>query len=77
MKKMEITLFEEQDGHLNGLLEVNSDTFNISYGNAMGGHGMQCAFTGDSKDYDKLLGLLDKVSDLVREINKFSQCGGN
>jgi hypothetical protein len=70
MKRLTIDIFGEEDGHLVGLVDMNSKELGLNYGNTTAMHGLQCNFDGDTKEYNAVLEKVEQIVDLVRELDK-------
>ncbi|WP_042683129.1 hypothetical protein [Anaerosalibacter massiliensis] len=68
MKRITIDVYNEEDGHLNGLINMESKEYGFIYGNDITGHGLQSKYEGGTNEDRKLMFRLDRISDLVRKI---------
>lgn len=68
MKRIIIDVYDESNGLLKGLINIESKEYDFSYGNDITGHGLQCKYNGESNEYRKLMFRLDRIADLVRKI---------
>ena len=53
-------------------LEIYSDDFVITYVEAVNCYGFQCKYDGETEEYNKLLKVVRKLADTVRELEEIS-----
>lgn len=70
MKRITIDIFDEEDGYLNGLVEINSNDLIITYAMALSCHGLQCNFDGDTKEYLEIEKTVKEIAELSKKLNK-------
>jgi len=49
-------------------VDINSDDFGITYGNGLGGHGLQCIYGGGTDVYNEIQDILDDISGKIRRL---------
>lgn len=70
MKKIVIDIYDESDGTLNGLIEINSEEYGFMYVNNDGGSGLQCAYDGGTDEYRRLRVQISEIANAVRNIEE-------
>lgn len=70
MKKITIEIFEDKDGKLKDLIDIESNDLCITYANTPTMHGLQCNFDGDTEEFLEVEKTLVGISNLVRKLNK-------
>lgn len=64
----EIKIYRDKDEL--DTLEIYSDDFIITYVEVCKCYGLQCSFNGGTEEYNKVLKIVQKIADSVRELEK-------
>lgn len=72
MKRIVIDMYDETNGHLNGMIEINSKDLGLIYSNTMEFHGLQSNYDGDDERYIEQMDICHKITKLVKELSDIS-----
>ena len=62
----------ETNGHLNGMIEINSEELCLTYSDIIGFHGLQSRYEGDDERHIKQMDICHKITKLVKELSDIS-----
>ena len=57
-------LYDDKDG----FVKIDSEEFNISYGNGYNSHGLQCEYSEGTEVHTEVLNHLDEIACRIRSI---------
>lgn len=72
MKRIVIDIYDETNGHLNGMIEINSEELCLTYSDIIGFHGLQSNYDGDDERYIEQMGICSKIVELVKQLENIS-----
>ena len=72
MKRIVIDMYDETNGILNGMTEINSKDLGLIYSNTMEFHGLQSNYDGDDERYIEQMDICHKITKLVKELSDIS-----
>lgn len=72
MKRIVIDMYDETNGLLNGMIEINSEELCLTYSDIIGFHGLQSRHEGDDERHIKQMDICHKITKLVKELSDIS-----
>lgn len=72
MKRIAIDIYDETNGHLNGMIEINSEELCLTYSDVIGFHGLQSNYDGDDERYIEQMEICSKIVKLVKQLENIS-----
>lgn len=72
MKRIVIDIYDETNGHLNGMIEINSEELCLTYSDIIGFHGLQSNYDGDDERYIEQMEICSKIVELVKQLENIS-----
>jgi hypothetical protein len=72
MKRIAIDIYDETNGHLNGMIEINSEELCLTYSDIIGFHGLQSNYDGDDERYIEQMEICSKIVELVKQLENIS-----
>lgn len=72
MKRIVIDMYDETNGHLNGMIEINSEELCLTYSDIIGFHGLQSNYDGDDERYIEQMEICSKIVELVKQLENIS-----
>lgn len=72
MKRIAIDVYDETNGHLNGMIEINSEELCLTYSDIIGFHGLQSNYDGDDERYIEQMEICSKIVELVKQLENIS-----
>lgn len=72
MKRIAINIYDETNGHLNGMIEINSEELCLTYSDIIGFHGLQSNYDGDDERHIEQMEICSKIVELVKQLENIS-----
>lgn len=72
MKRIVIDIYDKENGHLNGMIEINSEELCLTYSDIIGFHGLQSNYDGDDERYIEQMEICSKIVELVKQLENIS-----
>ena len=72
MKRIVIDIFGEEDGHLRGMTEINSDELCLIYADIGSLHGLQSSYDGDDERHIEQMKICSQIVNLAKKLEEIS-----